>query len=423
MSRLKVFLIAPPFSGHLHPLLGIGMRLQESADVTVLSTPGAAADTVLPFQPILGQHERTVWAIAEPGQDVKSNPRLLYRQLKANISLLAELRAELLAHMQAQRPHLVLADFTVPVAGLAAQQLGIPWWTTLPSPCVFETPDGPPAYMGGLFPAQNGPQRLLHAVLRLAVRGFKLAMGRLFRQELSAIGFPGIYRADGYEAIYSPQRILALGMRELEFPRTYPAHFEFAGPVLHTPHRDSPAPHFHRGASPHVLITLGTHLPHAKAKLAAVMRRLAARHPHITFHFTHGLAAHAASPTQDTSSPLQEYAHISYAEHLHRYSLVIHHAGSGILNYCLRHGIPSVVIPQDYDQFDNAARLVAHGLAHRVYALDDLETTLLHALHDPDLKARCTAMQRLHSQQDGARYVAQQVQAQAPEWLRAPLPH
>lgn len=407
MSRKKkVFLIAPPFSGHLHPLLGIGTRLREIADVTVLSTPGAAASCDLPFHPILAQHEKAVWAIAEPGQEVKSNPLLLFRQLKANIALLGDLKTELDALCTAQRPDLIIADFTVPVAGICAQQHNIPWWTTLPSPCVFETPDGPPAYFGGQTPAQTKTQHMTHAALRVLTRVFKRSMGLLFRRELRAISFPGIYRPDGSEAAYSPQRILALGIPEIEFPRSYPPHFQFVGSVLHTPRDDSPSPQFANDNRPHVLITLGTHLPHAKAALAETMRTVASRHPDIIFHFTHG---RSTSTRMASTSNCHEHAHISYAQHLPRYAAVIHHAGAGILNHCLRHGIPSVVIPQDYDQFDNAARLVAHGLALRSRANTQIEETLLRALQDTELKSRCQATSIIHSRQDGAEAVARMV--------------
>ncbi len=408
MSRKKVFLIAPPFSGHLHPLLGIGERLQEIADVTVLSTPRAAAACELPFHPILAHHEKAVWAIAEPGKEVRSNPLLLYRQLKANIALLGDLRAELSALFTSNRPDLIIVDFTVPVAGIVATQHGIPWWTTLPSPCVFEAPDGPPAYFGGLAPANTRWQEARHAVLRSATRQFKRTMGLLFRRELRAIGFPAIYRADGSEAVYSPQRIFALGIPEIEFARTYPPHFQFVGPVLHTPSEDAPDPKFDNDGRPHVLITLGTHLPHAKTALAETMRGIAARHPGTVFHFTHGTASFR--PRTQVGN-FQEYAHISYARHLARYAVVIHHAGAGVLNHCLRHGVPAVVIPQDYDQFDNAARLVFHGLALCAKGLADIESTLLQALQDAGLKARCHAMSAVHARQDGADFVLHQVAA------------
>lgn len=403
MSRRKVLLIAPPFSGHLHPLLGIGEALREIADVKVLSTPGAAHSCQLPFQAILPQHEQAVWAIAEPGKDVKSNPLLLYRQLKANIALLGDLKRELEAIFGTEKPDLIIADFTVPVAGIVAGEMGIEWWTTVPSPCVFETPDGPPSYFGGLAPAKTGLEKMQHALLRQATRVFKRSMHLLFRRELRAIGFPAIYRNDGSEAVYSPHRTFGLGIPEIEFPRTYPQYFEFTGPVLYTPQANVPEPAFVTDGRAQILITLGTHLPHAKASMAKAMREIAARHPEIMFHFTHGSKKAELWPSTEN---FHEYHLVSYVQHVEKYDLVIHHAGTGILNHCLRHGIPAVVLPQDYDQFDYAARLVAHGLALRARGHADLEAVMLKALADDAMKARCQALKVIHARQDGARYIS-----------------
>ncbi|MES2597694.1 MAG: glycosyltransferase [Verrucomicrobiota bacterium] len=403
MSRRKVLLIAPPFSGHLHPLLGIGEALREIADVKVLSSPSAARVCALPFHPILAQHEHTVWAIAEPGKDVKSNPLLLYRQLKANIALLRDLKTELETLFRSEKPDLIIADFTIPLAGIVAGEMGLEWWTTVPSPCVFETPDGPPSYFGGLGPAKTAMERLQHTFLRQTTRAFKRSMHLLFRRELRAIGFPSIYRRDGSEAVYSPHRIFGLGIPEIEFPRTYPRQFQFTGPVLYTPPEDVPEPAFAIDGRPQILITLGTHLPHAKAGMAKVMREIAARHPEMMFHFTHGSARGDLGPPTEN---FHEYRHVSYVQHVSKYDLVIHHAGTGILNHCLRHGKPAVVLPQDYDQFDYATRLVEHGLALRARGHVDLESVLLQALADSALKMRCQALSVIHSQQDGARHIS-----------------
>lgn len=403
MIRKKVFLIGPPFSGHLHPLLGIGERLSEQADVTVLSTPGAAKGCRLPFHPILAAHEQAVWEIAEPGQAVKGNPLRLYRQLKANMALMAALKEELEGIFRTEQPDLIIADFTVPVAGLTATQLDIPWWTTVASPCVFETPDGPPAYFGGLQPAHTRLQHLQHAVLRFATRQFKRVMGRLFRRELRIIGLPSIYRPDGSEAVYSPKCILALGLPEIEFTRTYPPHFHLIGPVLHTPIDDAPAPHFTTDGRPHILITLGTHLPHAKAKLASVVRDIASRQKDIIFHFTHGNAS--AQPGAHSDN-YHEYAYLSYARHLPRYDLVVHHGGAGVLNHCLLHGKPAVVFPQDFDQFDYAARLVAAGVARRIKYPAELHSAILQTLHDAPLRERCQLMSATYRQHDAAGIIA-----------------
>ena len=400
MKRKKILLIGPPFGGHLHPLLGIGLGISAVADVIVLSTPKgveAARDSGLAAIEIMAEHEHIVLGISEPGHVVKNNPLRLYGQLKDNVGLMARLHAELEVIFLTEKPDLVIVDFAVPVAGLTAMRLGIPWWTTIRSPCVIETPDGPPAYFNGQIPARTALQCMKHAAMRLATKQFKRLMWLMFRREFQKIGFHGIHRADGSEAVYSPQRILALSVREIEFECTWPRAVQFVGPVLHTPPYRGPSPVFPNDGRPCVLTSIGTHLVHAKAMVVAAIRQIAARHRGIVFHFTHG---NAEAPSREQEGNFHEYAYISYVDHLPRYDAVVHHAGAGIMNHCLRHGIPAVVHPLDFDQFDNAARLVAAGLALPANKLGDLEAAILGALSDEVLKTKCVGMGRVVARYD-----------------------
>jgi len=262
------------------------------------------------------------------------------------------------------------------------------------SPSVIETPNGPPAYFNGQQPARTALQRLKHAAMRRATKGFKRFVWLLFWRVFQRIGFHGIYRADGSEAVYSPQRILVLGAREIEFECSWPRAVQFVGPVLYTPPYKGPAPVFPDDGRPCVLISIGTHLLHAKGRVGSAIREMAVRHPGIVFHFTLGNSV-AAFARQEGN--FHEYAYVSYLDHLPRYDLVVHHAGAGVMNHCLKHGIPAVVHPLDFDQFDNAARVVAAGVAIAAPKLHDLETAILRALHDEALTARCAVMSRVVS--------------------------
>ena len=400
MMRKKIMLVGPPFSGHLHPLLGIAKCLQSVAEVLVVSTPGGIKEAKIAGvcgHEILVEQEQQVWEIAEPGENVKKNPFKMWRQVQSNVSLMMTMKNELDAMICFEKPDLIIADFTIPVAGLSAMEHGVPWWTTLPSPCVLETPDGPPAYFGGQIPAQNTRQKMKHALMRMVTRQFKRCVWFLLREKFRLIGLQSIYRDDGSEAIYSPHRILALGVPEIEFQRTYPEHFQFVGPVLYTPPCTNSEPAFQDNAKPHVLVSLGTHLPHQKNALANVVRGIAQRHPDIVFHFTHGKQN---AVTLSQSENFHEYSYISYSDHLPRYDLVVHHAGAGVMNHCLQHAKPSVVHPLDYDQFDNAARLVACGLAVLAQSRMELEGAILHALQDITLRKKCVTMSHIYSQID-----------------------
>lgn len=403
MRKIRVCLLAPPYSGHLYPLLGLGRELLPLAEVTVLSTPGvmrAVEAAGLCGYPIIREHEQLILDIASPGQSVKGNPLLLFRQLKANVSLQTQVLEEVAAAMAELRPDLVIADFTLPVAGVAAARLGIPWWSHLPSPCVFEAPDGPPAYFGGLVPAESPAEKAVHFLLRKATRVFKRLMFFVFRGTFRRVGLTSVYRQDGSERVYSPERILVSAASEIEFPRTYPGHFQFIGPLLYTPPVEPVPPVFAEGKR-HALVTLGSHLGHRKDEVATAIRDLAAGNPEWIFHFTDGDPQAGQWPGEGN---FHRHPFISYDLHLPRYDLVIHHGGSGILHHCLKHGLPAVVMPMDFDQFDNAARLAWAGTAVRVDALEELPAAFREVAGSPEMRAECRRYARILGKYDpGAR--------------------
>jgi UDP:flavonoid glycosyltransferase YjiC (YdhE family) len=387
-AAAAVDLIAPPFSGHLHPLLGIGRRLAcDGLRVRVISTESAQARIIASgLEPlcVLAGADDAVHAIAEPPEAVRSNPFRLNAQFRANLALLGRFQEELRAHYRQHAPHLAIVDFTLPLAGFIARELGVPWWTSLPSPCALETPDGPPTYLGGLQPRDDLIGRVRDAAGRLLVRSFKRTVVYWHRETLRALGLPKAYREDGSEAAYSPECILALGLRELEFARRWPPAVRFVGPVRYTPPGLGQMPPFVPGHR-HVLVSLGTHLPQHKDRIAAATRAAAQALPHLEFHFTDGrvradvrVDAHAYD-NRHAPANFHRLPFIDYGL-LPRYDLVVHHAGAGILNETIAAGLPAIVLPLDYDQFDNAARLQTAGLAMRLRSLADLPRAIEQAL-------------------------------------------
>ncbi len=404
MSRLRICLIAPPYSGHLNPLLGIGRALLEFADVTLISTPkamSAAAVAEIGGYPILKEGERTVLEIASPGRPVKGNPLGLFRQLKANVSLQVEVLRELEEAFDQLKPDLVIADFTLPVAGVAAERCGARWWTSTPSPCVLETTDGPPAYFGGRCPAGSAWGRCVDGFFRKLTRAFKRLMFFLFRDDFRRVGLTSVYREDGSERAYSQEMILACSVAEFEFPRSYPQHFHFIGPSLFTPSPSLSAPEFTAGKR-HILVTLGTHLEHEKDALADRFIKIAAMHSEWVVHFTDGKATGSGSCR---TGNFHRHDFISYDEFLSRYDLVVHHGGTGILLHCLKFGLPAVVIPGDFDQFDHAARLEHAGVARWARDKDRLESVVRDALADETMAQRCREYRRIVSGYDAGQAV------------------
>jgi UDP:flavonoid glycosyltransferase YjiC (YdhE family) len=341
---------------------------------------------------LLAGSDGEISEIVDGPKAVRSNPLGLHAQLRANLSILGRFQAELRQLWSRQRPDLLIADFTLPVAGIAARQLGIPWWTSHPSPCVIETPDGPPAYLGGWHPGKGPLGRLRDTAGRALVRAFKRSAHRLYRRQMRQLDFPAIYRSDGGEAVYSDERILAYGVPALEFPRRWPPAVELVGPVLYTPPRRSQEAAevpFVPGRQ-HVLVTLGTHLGWRKEAMAESVRHAARALPDIEIHFSDG---DARSDRRESAGNFHRLGYVPYATHLPRYALIVHHGGSGVMYHALSAGKPALVVPVDYDQFDHAARLTAAGLAHRLRRPGELAQGIAGALADPRLLAACHRFQ------------------------------
>lgn len=374
MSRPRIELLAPPFAGHLHPILAIGRALREVADIEVVSTEaaqpriraaGLAGSAVVPGA------DAALKAIVDPPHAVGAHPLRLHAQFRRSLELLDAFGRALDERYASSRPDLVIADFTLPVAGAAAQRRGIPWWTSHPSPCVIEAPGGPPAYLGGWMPGIGAVGRSRDALAAKTVRGFKWSMHRLHRRRLAALGFPSLYRDDGSEAAYSSECILGLGLRELEFERAWPAALRFVGPMLWSPpDMGAPPPD---GDAVNVLATLGTHLGWAKQRMGGHLEAMAHALPAIRLHFSDGRLDAGADAAHRA---LHRHAWVDYPSWVPRMRAVLHHGGAGVMWECLRAGVPALVLPTDYDQFDHAARLQAAGVALRLRHAREIEPAL-----------------------------------------------
>ncbi len=380
MSRPRIELLAPPFAGHLHPILAIGRALRDIADIEVISTEaaqpriraaGLAGSAVVPGA------DAALKAIVDPPHAVGAHPLRLHAQFQRSLELLDAFGKALNSRYSHTRPDLVIADFTLPVAGAAAQRRGIPWWTSHPSPCVIEAPGGPPAYLGGWMPGIGALGRSRDALAAKAVRGFKWSVHRLHRRRLAGLGFPSLYRDhdsggdDDSEAAYSPECILGLGLRELEFERAWPAALRFVGPMLWSP-PDVGAPPPHDDAI-NILATLGTHLGWAKQRMGEQLEAVAQALPAIRLHFSDGRLDAGADAAHRA---LQRHAWVDYPSWVPRMRAVLHHGGAGVMWECLRAGVPALVLPNDYDQFDHAARLQAAGVALRLRHPREIEPAL-----------------------------------------------
>ena len=366
---MRVLFIAPPFAGHLDRMVPL-MQAAEGAGHAVKVLTGHARLAFLALQGIeaaappslpLGALEH----VAEGFGRIDGRPLAGLAQLRANLALVGPLIQDLCEEIDQWRADVLVADSVALMAGPAAMRSGIPWITTLASPLSLYTPAGTPAFCGGWSPPRGWPGRLRDSLGRLGHRALREAVFALVRRQLPAeLRRP--FRADGAEAIYSPHAILGLGMAELEFPRAWPPAFEMIGPLASAPSLDPglDLPPARR----RIFATLGTHLPWARARWRAGLEDLAQARPDWLIVASEGRMEGDAT-ARDASPNLRLVPRLCYARDLPLFDAVIHHGGTGIACSAIAAGLPSLVVPHDFDQFDMAARIEWHGLGLRARSL------------------------------------------------------
>jgi UDP:flavonoid glycosyltransferase YjiC (YdhE family) len=303
-------------------------------------------------------------------------------QFRGNLRLLGPLSAEIRGVLEAERPDVVVADFTAVVVAKWCETLIVPWITTIPTPLAIETRRGIPTYLGGWLPRAGLTGRLRDAAGRAAVRGFKKAVFASHSRLICPL-LPRLYRGDGSEATYSAQKILGFGLVELEFNHDWPASFEMIGP-LYGALEDAP-PLALQPAPKHILASLGTHLEWAKDRFVQDITRIAQAFPDWNFVITLGRPERASDPACQVTRNVVVTPFVPYQRDLSRFDIVVHHGGAGIAYATICAGLPSLVVPHDYDHFDYAARIQFHGLGLRVARLSDPAVPrLLSRLAEPE---------------------------------------
>ena len=111
---IRLLLVAPPFSGHLNPLIAIARRLRERgfdprfvtgpARVPLLRELGFHAD------PILADDPDALERVADPPRPVRSNPVKMAGQLRQSLAVLAVARGEIERIVARDQPALLLPD-------------------------------------------------------------------------------------------------------------------------------------------------------------------------------------------------------------------------------------------------------------------------------------------------------------------------
>ncbi|MGZ9836652.1 glycosyltransferase [Streptococcus sp. V940] len=368
MKRIKIDVVVVPLSGHLYPTMNLLVPLLHNPQYEIRLFTGpqkkevaeAAGFTVVP---ILEDHIEDFERAANNVQQL--GVLSAYHQLSASIDLINLVSDQLLEEWRKNRPDIVIADFITLSGGLVANQLEIPWITTMATQFVLETTDGPPCLIGGMGSPKNSWQATIQFLGRKATRIVKRIVFFSFRDRLKRYKFK-LYNQLGHETIYSPYSILAIGMKELELKKGFPEHFRWVGPSGASVEagEDYPldlTPFIERKK---VLVTCGTQLAWAKENLIYQAKQLAKTHPDCHFFVTRGVGGEAFQ-CENLMENLSVVSYLPYKEYIPQMDYVIHHGGAGIFYQCIIYGKPALILPHDYDQFDYAVRGVEAGIAFK----------------------------------------------------------
>ena len=368
MKKIKIDVVAVPLSGHLYPTLNLLAPLLQNPQYEFRLFTGpqkkAVAEAV-GFQvlPILEGHVKEFEKAANNKEQLGIFSA--YRQLSASLDLINLVSDQLIQEWTNHRPDIVIVDFITLSGGLVAEQMGIPWITTMATQFAIETTEGPPCFFGGMGSPRNNWQVLQQFLGRKITHLGKRIVTFLLRDRLRRYHFK-LYNQKGQETIYSPYSILGVGMKEVELKKGFPEHFRWVGPSGASVEagEDYPLDLTPLKERKKVLVTCGTQLAWAKENLIFQTKELAKAHPECHFFVTRGLGGEAFQ-CENLMENLSLVSYLPYKEYIPQMDYVIHHGGAGIFYQCIIYGKPALILPHDYDQFDYAVRGVEAGVAFK----------------------------------------------------------
>ena len=366
MKKIKIDVVAVPLSGHLYPTMNLLAPLLQNPQYEIRLLTGPQKQSVaeaVGFQvlPILEGHVKEF----EKAANNKEQLGIIsaYRQLSASLDLINLVSDQLIQEWTNHRPDIVIVDFITLSGGLVAEQMGIPWITTMATQFAIETTEGPPCFFGGMGTPQNSWQVLAQFVGRKTTRLGKRIVTFLLRDRLRRYHFK-LYNQKGQETIYSPYSILGIGMKEVELKKGFPEHYRWVGPFGASVEavEDYPLDLSLFAGRKKVLVSCGTQLEWAKDNLIFQAKQLAKAHPDFHFFVTLGVGGEPFQ-CENLMENLSVVSYLPYKEYIPQMDYVIHHGGAGIFYQCIIYGKPALILPHDYDQFDYAVRGVEAGVA------------------------------------------------------------
>jgi rhamnosyltransferase subunit B len=363
----RVCLVSFGSAGDLHPMLALGQALRKRGwPVTLLSNPSfaqSAARVGMDFVPV-GELSHQL--------DTMNHPKLWHPIDGFGVMWRYLLRPALkpsyerLAELASAGKCVVVASPIAMGARLAQERLGLPLVSAYTAATMLRSVRNPMT-LAHVRVAPWFPRVLRQALWRMVDRR---KLEPLVRPALDAmraeLGLPLLDQSVFGRWMHSPQAGIAL------FPEWFasaaedwPPQVVQAGfPLYDEPGAERAWPElaaFIESGAPPVVFMPGTARLRAGEFFAAALRACAQTGQR-------GLLLGAVDEALLRQLPPNVHAesYVPFRWLLRRARALVHHGGIGSCAQALRAGIPQLVIPQAYDQFDNAMRLEHLGVAREI---------------------------------------------------------
>jgi UDP:flavonoid glycosyltransferase YjiC (YdhE family) len=416
MKYMRIFQTLLAFSGNAPPQLALTRELVERGhEVRVLAHGAARArieSTGAEFVAIRGwfpdldiTHPET-----DPVRDWEARTSLgaAKRMRDAPIAPLRDATREDVEMLDEWSADVVVFDWMLTAAPLAAERAGIPAVALVHCPYPFPVSGAPPLFSGAK--PMGGP-------LGTARDGLLNAMNRRF----SAAGLPVLneIRAeyglnplkDWNDQVLGVRAIYVMSAPELDYSSKarLPGNVHYVGPAFEPFEKEWESPWRSDNTDPLVLISFSTSYMNQRALAQRVLDAVAGLHVRALL-----TAGPALDPRQlRLPDNARSVAFVSHRTVLPHAALVVTHAGWQTVNAALADGVPLVCIPDGRDQPDNAARVVvAHAgvRASKKSSPEKLRRVISRALEDQSIKRGARAMAGALGRSDGRTVMADELE-------------
>ncbi len=359
---MAVFLAyVEPVPGRLYPLVSTLLELMRRGHRVTVRTGAMEAELLRSagidaglLAPELARFQPTDW-------QARTRFGALMRALSQFGERAAPQAADLANVIASERPDVIILDETSWGAAAAAERSGLPWAFSVPSPVPITSRDAPPFGLG-LTPRHDAVGKVRDRFARTLTVG---TLGRIIAKHVNPVRaelrLEPLHALDDFYLAAS--LVLAYTAEPFEYPRSdWPRTVRLVGPGLWEPPAATP-PWLDSIDQPLVLVTCSTAFQN-DGRLAEVACRAFDGEP-----FDVVLSSADVDVSGIRVPPnVRIERFVPHTPVLTRAACTVCHAGMGITQRSLAHGVPVVAVPFGRDQPEVARRVEVSGAGVRLPA-------------------------------------------------------